>query len=140
MDYSIDFLNRGDFNLANMITETARTAKNYITRKIVVMDKQECIFLKMDDISCAEANGAYTNVYLTNGKKMVICKNLKALSEKLPENEFIRVHKSYVININAISRYVKSDGGYLILESGMNIPVSTRKKDLLINLVEQLSL
>lgn len=127
------------FNPA-VVFNKPRENQDFQIRKVVVMDKQECIFLKMDDISCAEANGAYTNVYLINGKKMVVCKNLKAFSAKLPENEFFRVHKSYIININSISKYVKSDGGYLILDNGKSIPVSVRKKDVLTELVERLAL
>ena len=68
---------------------------------------------------------------------MVVCKNMKTFSERLPESEFIRVHKSYIININSIDKYMKSDGGYLILEGGQNIPVSVRKKQTVVDLVEK---
>ncbi len=108
---------------------TFEITKQNMQRKIVVIDKQECVFLKVDDIVCAEANGAYTNIFLVGGKSYIVCKNLKTFSEKLPEEEFYRVHKSYVINVNYIAKYVKSDGGYLILDNGMNIPVSVRKRE-----------
>ncbi len=109
-------------------------------QKIVVMDKQECIFLKVKNICYIEADGAYSNIYLQDGKKMVVSKNVKVFAEKLSEASFCRIHKSYLININFISKYVKSDGGYLIMENGASIPVSVRKKDSLLHLVEQLAL
>ena len=115
------------------------TINHRLKRKIIVMDKQECVFLKLDDIIYAEAKGAYTYIYLSNGKKMMVCKNIKTFSERLPESEFIRVHKSYIININSIDKYIKSDGGYLILENGDNIPVSVRKRKIVTEFVEQWS-
>lgn len=123
-----------------MIQFTPQTEKSLLQGTIVVMDKQECIFLKTDDIEYAEANGAYTHVFLTNGKELLVCKNLKTFSLKLPEGNFFRIHKSYIVNINAISKYVKSEGGYLILRNGKSIPVSGRKKECLLRLVEQLAL
>ncbi len=111
-----------------------------LKRKIIVMDKQECLFLKIDDIQYAEASGSYTHIYLTNGNKMLVSKNIKAIADKLPDDEFLRVHKSFVININSISKYVKSDGGYLVLDNGENVPVSVRKKHELMGLLEQWTL
>lgn len=107
--------------------------------KIVLMDKQECVFLKISDIYYVEAAGSYSNVYLKDGGKMLISKNVKVFSEKLPEQHFCRTHKSYLVNINYISKYVKSDGGYILMENGAVLPVSLRKRDHFMKLVEQLS-
>lgn len=140
MNVDIDFFPHNE--LENSLCKTFEIAKPKaivynLKRKIVVMDKQVCVFLKIDDIAYAEANGAYTIVYFLNGKKMIVCKNMKSFSERLPESEFIRVHKSYIININSIDKYVKSDGGYLILENGQNIPVSVRKRQYVVSLIDQ---
>lgn len=120
--------------------ELKRSTQFQLKRKLIVMDKQECVFLKIDDIQHAEASGSYTQLYLTNGNKMLVSKNIKAIMDKLPEDEFIRVHKSYVININSIAKYVKSDGGYLVLDNGNNIPVSVRKRHELTKALESWSL
>lgn len=111
-----------------------------VEQKIVVMDKQECIFLKVKNICYIEANGAYSNIYLNDGRKVIVSKNVKVFSEKLSEQVFCRIHKSYLINLNFISKYVKSDGGYIIMENGASIPVSMRKKETLSLFIEQLSL
>lgn len=107
--------------------------------KIVLMDKQECVFLKISDIYYVEAAGSYSNVYLQDGSKMLISKNVKVFSLKLPEQHFCRIHKSYLVNINYIHKYVKSDGGYILMENGAVLPVSLRKRDHFMQLVEQLS-
>lgn len=117
-----------------------RSIQFQLKRKLIVMDKQECVFLKVDDIQHAEASGSYTQLYLTNGNKMLVSKNIKAIMEKLPEEEFLRVHKSYLININSIAKYVKSDGGYLVLDNGDNIPVSVRKRHEITKAIESWSI
>lgn len=111
-----------------------------LERKIVIMDKQECVFLKIDDISYVEANGSYTDVYTRFGQKIVVSKSIKIFSDRLPENEFVRVHKSFLINVNFIKKYVRSDGGYIIMEDDTTIPVSVRKRDIFMRLLGQFCL
>ena len=107
--------------------------------KIVLMDKQECIFLKITDIYYVEAQGAYSCVHFNNERKMLVSKNVKVFAMKLPEEHFCRIHKSYLVNVNYISKYVKSDGGYVLMENGTILPVSIRKKDTFMQLVDKLS-
>lgn len=116
------------------------TKEGSFDTKIVVMDKQECIFIKIGSIYYVEADGAYSILYLHDGRKMVVSKNVKVFSSKLPEYHFCRIHKSYLVNVNYISKYVKSDGGYIIMENGTMLPVSVRKKDSLMQLVDHLAL
>lgn len=110
-----------------------------IDAKIVLMDKQECIFLKIIDIYYIEAQGAYSCVHFSNGKTMLVSKNVKLFAMKLPEEHFCRIHKSYLVNVNYISKYVKSEGGYVLMENGAVLPVSIRKRDTFMQLVEKLS-
>ena len=53
-------------------------------------------------------------------------------------NSFIRIHKSHLININFIEKYLKADGGYVVLKDCTKLPVSTRKKELLFKEIEKL--
>lgn len=140
MNFCVDFFpyNESKNNISkNLELPPSKSFSHNLRRKIVVMDKQSCVFIKIDDIAYVEANGSYTTVHFLNGENMVVCKNMKTFSERLPESEFVRVHKSYSVNINTIVKYVKSDGGYLILEGGENIPVSMRKKQIIANLIEE---
>lgn len=110
-----------------------------IDAKIVLMDKQECVFLKIIDIYYIEAQGAYSCVYFSNERKMLVSKNMKLFALRLPEAHFYRIHKSYLVNVNYISKYVKSDGGYVLMENGAVLPVSIRKRDTFMQLVDKLS-
>lgn len=108
--------------------------------KIIITDNNQCIFLKIDSIYYIQAAGAYSNIHLQNGQKLVVSKNLKTLCEKLPENIFCRIHKSYLININYIQKYIKSEKRALIMANGDALPVSAKRKSYLMQYIEHLSL
>ncbi|MFN5982030.1 MAG: LytR/AlgR family response regulator transcription factor, partial [Fluviicola sp.] len=77
----------------------------------------------------AEADSNYTEIHLTNGKKVVSSKTLKEIELVLLTSSFIRVHKSHLINLNFIKKYIKGDGGMLVLNDDSMIPVSRSHKD-----------
>jgi two-component system LytT family response regulator len=54
------------------------------------------------------------------------------MEELLDDHSFLRVHHSHIVNLNAITRYVKGEGGYLIMNDGSNVDVSRSRKELLI--------
>jgi len=87
--------------------------------------------LEVADILYCQADDNYTNIYLSSSKKLV-SKTLKYFEDILKESGFARVHKSYLVNVNAITKYKKGKGGSVILSSGKEIMVSpSRKKELL---------
>jgi len=87
--------------------------------------------LEVADILYCQADDNYTNIYLSSSKKLV-SKTLKYFEDILKESGFARVHKSYLVNVNAITEYKKGKGGSVVLSSGKEIMVSpSRKKELL---------
>jgi len=66
---------------------------------------------------------------MRGGKKLLASRTLKDYESILPPYDFERVHKSHLVNMDVVKRYVPSDGGYLILEDDSNVPVANRKKD-----------
>ncbi len=85
------------------------------------------IFLTSDEIIYCESDGNYTNIYLDNGKKLLISQTLKKVEEKLPEDTFYRIHNSFIINLNQVREYLKNDG-YVVLMNEKKIPVSRNRK------------
>ena len=78
-----------------------------------------------------QADDNYTNIFIGDKKKLV-SKTLKYFEEALKDNGFARVHKSYLVNVNAVTEYRKGKGGSVVLSSGKEIMVSpSKKKDLL---------
>ncbi|MFT5236511.1 MAG: DNA-binding LytR/AlgR family response regulator [Flavobacteriaceae bacterium] len=87
--------------------------------------------LEIKDIFYCQADDNYTNVFI-NEKKKLVSKTLKYFDEILSKSGFARVHKSYLVNVNAIIEYIKGKGGSIVLSSGKEIIVSpSRKKELL---------
>jgi two-component system LytT family response regulator len=102
-----------------------------VTNKITIPVQNGFEVLDIPDILYCQADDNYTNIYLTNKKKLV-SKTLKYFEDILSESGFARVHKSYLINVNAIIEYRKGKGGSVVLSNGKEIMVSpSKKKDLL---------
>lgn len=97
--------------------------------KIVLKDSDSIHFVRLNDIVYCEADGPYTTFYLINKDKIIISRSLKEFDELLEPKGFFRTHKSFIANISKIVRFDKSDGGMLIMDNGMEVPVSQRKKD-----------
>ena len=82
-------------------------------------------------ISCASDRN-YTVLLLKNKQKIIVSKILKEIEEMLDEYSFLRVHHSYIVNLNEINKYVKGEGGYLVMSDGSSIDVSRSRKDILL--------
>ena len=96
-------------------------------KKITFNTDGKLVFLNSEEILYAESDGNYSTIFLTDGQKIVLTKKLKEVNELLPSNSFFRIHNSYIINLNKIKEFLKTDG-YVILESNHKIPVSRQKK------------
>lgn len=84
-----------------------------------------------------EADGNYTRFYITGRSSIMVSKNLKEY-EDLLGNHFIRVHNSHLVNVNFITRIDKNDGGSIEMNDGINIPVSVRKRENLLEFLKNL--
>lgn len=106
-------------------------------RQIVLKDIDKTYFIKMSDILYCEAEGSYTKFYLSNAEPIFVSRNLRSYEELLAPAGFIRTHHSCLVNPAKIKIYDrKTDSGTLILEGGHSIPVSQRKKDFVIQFLE----
>lgn len=88
-----------------------------------------------NNIIYLEAEGNYTTLFLKTKQKIVVSKNLKEFERVLPESNFTRIHHSHIININCVKKYIKGDGGVIILENGQSLSVSRANKTKLLSLV-----
>lgn len=79
------------------------------------------------DIMYCSASGNYTTFHLANGRQVLISKGLKEYEEILPAEVFLRIHQSYLVNMNYVQKFTKSQS--LILQNGAEITVATRKKE-----------
>lgn len=96
-------------------------------KKITITADGKLIFLEPSEISFIESDGNYSSIFLSNGKKIVITKKLKEVNVLLPEEHFFRIHNSYIVNLDKIREFYKTDG-YVVLDGNHKIPVSRQKK------------
>ena len=82
-------------------------------------------------ISCA-SEGNYTIFLLMDKQKIVVSRPLKEVEEMLTEHSFLRVHNSYLVNMNEINKYIKGEGGYLVMSDSSTVDVSRSKKEMLL--------
>ncbi|WP_282048915.1 LytR/AlgR family response regulator transcription factor [Maribacter aquivivus] len=120
------------FNNKNFSVEQLEMALlNYnsrsIHKRITLNTDGKLLFLESDEILYAESDGNYSTIFLTDGQKIVLTKKLKEVNELLPADSFFRIHNSYIINLNKIKEFLKTDG-YVVLKSNHKIPVSRQKK------------
>jgi two-component system LytT family response regulator len=112
------------------------SAKDSADKQIVLKDSEASYFVKISDILYCEAEGSYTKFYFATETPIIISKNLSTYEELLSIYGFVRTHHSYLVNASKIKMYDKTDGGTLILTSGHTVPISHRKKDYVMHLLE----
>lgn len=84
---------------------------------------------KVNAIMYCEADQNYTKVFTIDGGKLLISKPLNTLENLLPGDIFFRIHKSYLVNLNYIKTYSKTEGFHIILENGTKLDVATRRNE-----------
>ncbi len=107
-------------------------------KQIVLKDIDKTYFINIKDIIYCEAEGAYTKFHIINSHPILISHNLRSYEELLEPAGFIRTHHSCLVNPQCIKIFDrKTDGGILVLEGGHTVPVSQRKKDIIVHLLEK---
>jgi len=86
-------------------------------------------FVEADEILYCNAESNYTHVVLTGNKKYTLSKTLKDVEEMLEHLDFFRIHQSHLINFKHLQRYVRDDGGFVVMQDGTHIPISKRRKE-----------
>jgi two-component system LytT family response regulator len=104
-----------------------------IFNKIAIPTTEGYELLNSADIIYCEADDNYTRFFMKDKRKITATLALKEVEEQLQEiSHFARVHHSYLVNMNAVTRYVRGEGGYLVMSDGSNVNVSRSRKDTLL--------
>ncbi len=107
-------------------------------KKIVLKTSESIHLVKISSIIRCEASGNYTQLFFENRKPIMVSKPLKEFETTLPDSVFFRPHQSHLININKIDHIKKTDGYQVIMTDGSNIPVATRKKEILFSMLDEI--
>ncbi|MBK8955940.1 MAG: response regulator transcription factor [Saprospiraceae bacterium] len=97
--------------------------------RIALSTDEGLVFVQTTNICYCKAESNYTFVVLADGKRILVAKTLKEIDETLSGKDFFRVHNSYLVNINHIQKFVRGDGGYIVMPDKTEITISRSKKD-----------
>lgn len=95
-------------------------------KKIALPLQNEIVFVPICNISGFEADRNYTTIHLKSGKKYTVCQTLKSFEEKLTSFLFVRLNRTWMVNMKFIERYCKKEKR-VIMESGLSICVSQNR-------------
>jgi two-component system LytT family response regulator len=101
--------------------------------KIAIPTMEGLQMIQVDSIISCTSDSNYTNFHLKNKQKITASRTLKDIEEMLEGRSFFRVHNSHLVNLNEIHKYVKGEGGYLIMSDDTNIDVSRSRKEMLLH-------
>jgi len=97
-------------------------------QRIALTTGDGMIFVPVENILYCEAESNYTSVVLKDGKKILVSKVLKDIDETLSGSGFYRIHNSFLINLNHIKKYVRGDGGYVIMDNDVSVSISRSRR------------
>jgi len=121
-----------NINVKNLVLAIALSQK---ARRLAIPTPNEILYAEIGNIIRFEADSNYTRIYFTDGKFIISSKTLKEYDEALKGQNFFRIHKTHLVNLGHIKKFVKADGGYVLLSDGTSLEVARRKKDELLGLL-----
>ena len=104
--------------------------------KLALPCKDGLELISFDEIIKCQADRAYCNFHLINSTKILVSKPMKDFEEKLNRKNFVKVHKSTIVNINHIKKFVRDKSGYLLMSDGSIVNVSAREKEEVLHLLK----
>jgi two-component system LytT family response regulator len=100
--------------------------------KIAIPTMEGLQMVLVETIICCESDRNYTVLFLKNGQKIIASRTLKEIEEMLDDYSFARVHHSHLVNLNEVDKYMKGEGGYLLMSDGKTVDVSRSRKEILL--------
>lgn len=116
-----------------------KTTSNEAQKRILLKTANSMHLIDIQDIIYCKSNNSYTSFFIKDHKSIIVSKSIKEYSQILSGHGFIRPHQSYLINTNSISRIDKADGGIIILNKEIEIPISKRLKQSILDELSKLT-
>jgi two-component system, LytTR family, response regulator len=107
------------------------TSQNILVpqNKIALTTNEGLEYVKLDEIVYCLAEGSYTTVYLNNNTQLLVSKSIGKLDEVIDGNGFYRIHNSSLVNLSHIKKFVRTDGGYVVMSNGDTVTVARNRKE-----------
>jgi two-component system LytT family response regulator len=112
-----------------MLDKVSPSKKVFLNNKILLPTLGGYNIIDIFEIAYCQSESNYTRFHFVDGKNIVVSKTLKEFESILLENQFFRIHRSYIINLNCIAKYNKGKGGEVVMKDGAVLEVSRDKKE-----------
>src|SRR6186713_571130 len=119
-----EYLNK---NLEVLVNNLKSGSQN--NHRISLSTLEGLLFVNVRDIIYCESSGPYTKFIFKQAAVIVTSKHLKEYEDLLSDYDFFRIHKSYLVNLQEIKKYIRGDGGHLIMSDGAALNVSKQRKE-----------
>jgi two-component system LytT family response regulator len=113
-------------------------SQNAATKKIILKTIDNIHLVRISDIIYCESDDYYTSFHLLDSTRIMVSRTLKEFDEMLSGYGFFRLHKSFLINLSHIVRFEKAEGGSVVLTNNCVVPVSSRKRELLLEMLDRI--
>ncbi len=124
---------------ANQVDTLLRQVKHgELPTRLALHTMDKVFVVPIADIVRCESSANYTIFYLRDGRQLLVTRTLKEFDLLLADMKFLRVHQSHLVNALFIREFHKGDGGYLLLNDGTQVPVSSRKRATLLQQLSEL--
>lgn len=128
--------NPADAHSIELLLSTLKSSHvNWKEAKLSLPVRNGVEYILQSDIAHLKADGSYTEIHTLSGDKKLVSKKMGELEPNLISDLFFRTHRSYIVNLNAVSKWVSEDGGYIVTTNGNSISVSRDKKEELLKLL-----
>lgn len=121
----------------DLLLQTLKQPQRGTPKRIALTTNDGLLFIPTEDILYAEAESNYTIVMLSAGRKVIVSKSLKDIDEALSGPDFFRIHHSYLVNINQIKKYVRGDGGYVVMNNDATVSISRSRRQEFMEMFEK---
>lgn len=123
---------------ANRVADLLKSMQPAVAKRFAVSTMEGLILVNPEDILYVKSDGPYSHFYFADGKRLLISKTLKESEESLPVQQFFRIHHSYLVNMTFVQKYIRGEGGEVVMSNGDHIPVSRNKKQDFLGLLEKI--
>ena len=114
------------------------TMRDGSAKRIALNTQEKTLIKEISEIVRCESSVNYTMFYFSDSTRLMVTQTLKNYDDLLSPYDFLRVHQSHLINSKFVKEYNKSDGGYLVLKDNSTVPVSTRRKNVVMEMIAKL--
>lgn len=110
----------------------------YANKRIAIPMSGKVVFLDVEDMYYCKSDGNYTNIFMKSGDHYLISKKIKDVMAMINKDFIVRVHQSYLVNLNFVKEYIKNEGFYLMMENAKTIPVSKTNRSYILEMMHKL--